>query len=91
MALVRFALGVLIAMGVLVAALPTLVLIDLVSGGTGLGLCPTGLGTCSTSVYTVSELLGLLALAMAAIGGGIALCLRILRNRRIARTIGQGN
>lgn len=87
MAFVRFALGVLIAIGVLVAALPTIVLVDLVAGGTGLGLCPTGLGTCSTSVFTVVELLGILALAMAVVGGGIALCMRTLRNRHTERTV----
>jgi hypothetical protein len=81
MAAVRFLLGVLIAVGILVVSLPAVVLIDLVGGGTGLGLCPTGLGACSTSIYTFSELLLILGVAAALVGGGIAWCLRFLRTR----------
>ena len=78
-AFVRFLLGVLVAIGVLLVALPTVVLVDLVSGGTGLGLCPTGLGTCDTSPYTIAELLLVLGVLGLAVGGGIAWCLRALR------------
>jgi len=81
MAAVRFALGVLITLAVVVVLLPAAVLVDLVSGGTGLGLCPTGLGACSTSMYTFSELLAILCLALAVLGGGIAWCLRFLHTR----------
>lgn len=79
MSFVRFLLGVLVATGVLLLALPAAVLIDLVSGGTGLGLCSNGLGTCSTSVFTISELVVVLGLAGILVGGGIAWCLRTLR------------
>jgi len=90
MSFVRFALGVLITIGVLVVALPAMVLLDLVAGGTGLGLCPTGLGTCSTSIYTISELVIVLGLILAVIGGGIALCARILRTHGDGRSVGLG-
>jgi len=90
MSFVRFALGVLITIGVLVVALPAMVLLDLVSGGTGLGLCPSGLGTCSTSMYTMSELVIILGVILAVIGGGIALCSRILRTRGNGRSVGLG-
>jgi len=90
MSFVRFALGVLITTGVLVVALPAMVLLDLVSGGTGLGLCPSGLGTCSTSMYTMSELVIILGVILAVIGGGIALCARILRTRGNGRSVGLG-
>jgi len=79
MSFVRFLLGVLVAIGVLLLALPAAVLIDLVSGGSGLGLCPNGLGTCSTSVFTFSELIVVLGLAGVVVGGGIAWCVRTLR------------
>lgn len=74
-------LGMLIAVTVVVAALPAVVLVDLVSGGTGLGLCPDGLGRCTTSAFTMFELLILLALALALLGSGIAVCLRLLGSR----------
>jgi hypothetical protein len=80
MAFVRILLGALVAMLVVVVAIPAVALFDLVVGGTGLGLCPTGLGTCTTSVFTVMELLGILALAVAVIGAGIVGCLRLLHH-----------
>lgn len=79
MSFVRFLLGVLVAIGVLLLALPAAVLIDLVSGGSGLGMCPNGLGTCSTSIFTFSELAVVLGVAAMVIGGGIAWCVRTLR------------
>lgn len=79
MAFVRFALGVLIALLAVLAALPAVVLIDLVTGGTGLGLCTDGLSSCSTSIYTVSELLIVLLGLVAIVGAGVALCVRLLR------------
>lgn len=80
MAAVRFVLGMLIAMTVVVVALPAVVLADLVSGGTGLGLCPDGLGRCTTSVFTSMELVIILGVTLAVLGSGIAVCLRILRS-----------
>jgi hypothetical protein len=76
---VRFALGVLIALLALLAALPAVVLIDLVAGGTGLGLCADGLGTCATSMYTMAELFIILFGLVALVSGGVALCVRVLR------------
>ncbi|MGI9642251.1 MAG: hypothetical protein ACR2N9_05665 [Acidimicrobiia bacterium] len=79
MSFVRFLLGVFVAIGVLLLALPAAVLIDLVSGGSGLGMCPNGLGTCSTSIFTFSELAVVLGVAAMVVGGGIAWCVRTLR------------
>ncbi len=79
MAFIRFALGVLIAVTVLVLAIPAVVLVDLVSGGTGLGLCPDGLGTCTTSIFTIAELTVLLSIVLVVLGAGMALCVRLLR------------
>ncbi|MDJ0790277.1 MAG: hypothetical protein QNJ71_00100 [Acidimicrobiia bacterium] len=79
MPFVRFLLGLLVALGVLLLALPAVVLADLVSGGTGLGMCPNGLGTCETSVFTIAELVFILGMAAIVVGGGIAWCVRWLR------------
>ena len=78
MVAVRVLLGVLIAVGAIVLALPAVVLVDLAAGGTGLGLCPEGLGTCETSTFTIAELVVILGIACVVIGGGIAMCLRVL-------------
>lgn len=88
MAFVRFLLGMLIAGTVVVAAIPAVALIDLVSGGTGLGLCPDGLGRCATSPFTLAELMILLGVAMVVLGGGIAICLRILSKDGARRAVG---
>ncbi|MDK1009571.1 MAG: hypothetical protein QGM46_01455 [Actinomycetota bacterium] len=85
MAFVRVLLGGLAAMLVVVVVLPAVVLLDLVVGGTGLGLCPNGLGTCTTSAFTVMELLGILALAATLIGAGVVGCLHVLRRSTPAR------
>ncbi|GMQ93497.1 MAG: hypothetical protein BMS9Abin12_0974 [Acidimicrobiia bacterium] len=79
MTFVRILLGALLGVLVLVVAFPAVVLIDLVSGGTGLGLCREGLGTCSAGVYAGAELLVVLSGIIVVLALFIALCLRILR------------
>ena len=79
MVFIRVLLGALIALLVVIVVIPAVVLLDLVAGGTGLGLCPTGLGTCTTSAFTVMELLVILLGAAAILGGGIVGCLHLLR------------
>jgi hypothetical protein len=78
MVVVRIVLGALIAMLAVVLALPAVVLMDLVIGGTGLGLCVDGLGACDTSLFAVLELMLVFAGASAALGFSIAGCLRFL-------------
>ena len=79
MVFVRLLLGALVALLVVVVAIPAVVLLDLVVGGTGLGLCPAGLGTCTTSAFAVMELLVILVGIAAILGGGIVGCLHLLR------------
>ncbi len=50
-----------------VAAIPLLVLIDLLGDGDGWGLCPTGLGSCRTSYFHGPELLAGLLLVLFAL------------------------
>lgn len=85
MVLVRILMGVLIALGAIVLAIPAVVLVDLISGGSGLGLCPDGLGSCETSMYVIAELVVIFAVALGAIGAGIAGCARLLRRLEAAR------
>lgn len=82
MAFVRLLLGGLIVLLVVIVALPAVVLLDLVVGGTGLGLCPTGLGTCGTSGFALMELFIVLAGAVVVVGGGIVGCLHLLGRTR---------
>ncbi len=49
---------------VAVAAIPLLVTIDLVGGGSGWGLCAKRLGNCRTSYFDGPELAGMLTLAL---------------------------
>lgn len=79
MVFIRLLLGALIALLVVVVAIPALALLDLATGGSGLGLCPTGLGTCETSAFAVMELLIILIGTAAILGGGIVGCLHLLR------------
>lgn len=88
MVAVRLALGMLIAITVVVAALPAAVLVDLVSGGTGFGLCPDGLGRCTTSVFTVAELVIAMGLVLGILGAAIAVCMRMLRRDAERRAVG---
>ncbi|MEN8239877.1 MAG: hypothetical protein ABFR53_11840, partial [Actinomycetota bacterium] len=72
MTLVRIVLGILLALLVVVVAVPGAILVDLVSGGTGMGLCTEGLGTCTTGVFAGAELFAILSVIIAVIGALIA-------------------
>ncbi|MCP3974652.1 MAG: hypothetical protein GY720_09180 [bacterium] len=84
MILIRFLIGVLVAIVVGVALIPLLVLLDLRDGGTGWGLCNDGFGRCNTSYFVGLELLvalmaAILVLVLAI--GGLVKLLRYLRER----------
>jgi uncharacterized membrane protein len=85
MILVRIVLGILLALLVVVVAVPGAILVDLVSGGTGMGLCTEGLGTCTTGAFAGAELLviltGIIAVLVALIAGAVRM-LRWLGKRR---------
>lgn len=87
MTIVRIILGALIALLVVVIAVPAVALLDLVIGGTGLGLCSDGLGACDTSLFTVLELALILVVIVTILGFGIAGCVRALgRSQRRAQS-----
>jgi hypothetical protein len=61
---IRVVIGSLIAAIVAVTLLPMLVLLDLVGGGDGWGLCSGGLTSCHTSYFSGPELAAGLTLGL---------------------------
>lgn len=77
--LIRLGVLVLSAAAVAIAAVPILVLIDLLNGGTGWGLCPAGLGECNNPYTTAAEFAALLTLGLFTAVIGIRLLMRLAR------------
>jgi len=76
---IRLATFVLSAVAILIALVPILVLIDLLDGGTGWGLCPSGLQTCTNPYTTAAEFAVILTLGFLATVMGIRLLMRLAR------------
>ena len=64
MTAIRVVIGALLSAIVAVTLLPMLVLLDLVSGGDGWGMCPDGLASCHTSYFSGPELAAWLTLGL---------------------------
>lgn len=79
--LIRLAVFLLGAVAVVLAAVPILVMVDLLGGGTGYGLCANGLELCDNPYSTAAELAVLLTLALF----GTVLLIRLLM--RLARKL----
>lgn len=77
--IVRIAILVLVAAAVAVAIIPILVLLDLLDGGTGWGLCPGGLEACDLPYTTPLEFGVLLVLALFAVVLAIRLLMKLAR------------
>ncbi len=77
---IRLATFVLSAVAILIAVVPILVLIDLLRGGTGWGLCPGGLEACSNPYTTAAEFAVMLTLGFLATVVGIRLLMRLARH-----------
>ncbi|MFQ5947703.1 MAG: hypothetical protein ACE5KX_02435 [Acidimicrobiia bacterium] len=93
---IRVVIGVIIGAIVLVGLLPMLVLLDLVSGGDGWGLCPSGVGSCHTSYFDGPELAAGLALIMFLLLALLRIAVRTQRmmvsrrdHRPLARSVGR--
>ena len=78
---IRLAVLILAALAVGLAAVPILVLIDLLGGGTGWGLCPGGLELCSKPYTTAAEFAVVLTVGLFL----VVLCIRLLM--RLARRV----
>jgi steroid 5-alpha reductase family enzyme len=80
--LIRLGVVVLTGGAIVIAAIPILVLIDLLDSGTGWGLCPAGLEACDNPYTTGAELAILLTLGFLGCVWGIRLLIRLARRLR---------
>ena len=80
--LVRLGVFVLSAIAIGIALIPILVLIDLLDGGTGWGLCPAGIEACNNPYTTAAEIGILLTLGLFVSVLGIRLLMRLARRMR---------
>ena len=81
MALLFIRLGTLLltALAIGIAMVPILVLIDLLDGGTGWGLCPAGIEACANPYTTAAEFAVILTLGFLASVMGIRILMRLAR------------
>lgn len=77
--LIRIGVLILSAAAVFIAAVPLLVLIDLLAGGTGYGLCSEGIEACAKPYSTWAELAILLTVALGGVVVGIRILVRLAR------------
>lgn len=76
----RILLGILLVLGASILVIPALVLFDLVSGGTGWGLCEAGIDGCDVGYFAGAELAAILLLALFVVVGLAAACARTIRH-----------
>ncbi|HEY6634863.1 MAG TPA: hypothetical protein VI141_04535 [Acidimicrobiia bacterium] len=79
---VRLGVFLLVVAAVAIGIVPILVLIDLLDGGTGWGLCPGGLEICDKPYSTGAELIVVLSIALFLVLAGIRLLMRLARRLR---------
>lgn len=77
--LVKLGVFVLVLVAVGIGVVPILVLIDLLDGGTGYGLCPGGLEACDKPFSTGAEMIIILSLGLFLTVVGIRLLIRLAR------------
>lgn len=75
----RLVVYILIAAAILIALVPLLVLLSLVRGGTGFGLCPGGIGTCRNPYTAAPELSLALTVGLFVIVAVIRVVMRMAR------------
>jgi hypothetical protein len=76
---VRLGVFLLVVLAVAIGVVPILVLIDLLDGGTGYGLCPGGLEFCDKPYSTGAELVIVLTIALFLTVWGIRMLMRLAR------------
>jgi hypothetical protein len=76
---IRIAILLLGVVAVAIATVPLLVLIDLLGGGSGLGICPGGLQQCAKPYSTGAELIIILAIGLFAVVAGIRILAKMAR------------
>ncbi|HSK06060.1 MAG TPA: hypothetical protein VK990_00980 [Acidimicrobiia bacterium] len=80
--LLRLGVVLLSAIAIGIALVPILVLIDLLDGGTGWGLCPNGIEACDNPFTTAAEIGVLLTLGLFLSVFGIRVLMRLARKMR---------
>lgn len=76
---IRIAILLLGVVAVAIATVPLLVLINLLGGGSGFGLCPGGLQECEKPFSTGAEMVVILAVGLFAVVAGIRILARMAR------------
>lgn len=77
--IIRILVFLLSATAVGIAAVPVIVMIDLLGGGTGFGLCPNGLEACEKPFSTGAEFAIVLTIALFLVVVAIRLLMRLAR------------
>lgn len=77
--LLRLLTYILMAAALLIAIVPLLVLLSLVQGGSGFGLCPDGITSCSNPYTAAPELTAGLTIALLVIVAAIRILMRAAR------------
>lgn len=77
--LIRILILLLSATAVGIAAVPVIVMIDLLGGGTGFGLCPNGLEACDKPFSTGAEFAMVLTIALFIVVLAIRLLMKLAR------------
>jgi hypothetical protein len=80
--LIRLGVVLLSATAIGIALVPILVLIDLLDGGTGWGLCPNGLQACDNPFTAAPEFALILTLGLFVAVLGIRLLMKLARRLR---------
>ncbi|HEU4917394.1 MAG TPA: hypothetical protein VFV13_12615 [Acidimicrobiia bacterium] len=80
--LVRLGVFLLSAAAIGIALVPILVLIDLLDGGTGWGLCPQGIEACDNPYTTAAEFGIMLTLGLFVAVLGIRVLMKLARRLR---------
>ena len=77
--IVKLSIFILVILAIAIAVVPILVLIDLLDGGTGWGLCPQGLDACDRPFTTGPEMIVVLTIALFGTVMGIRILVRLSR------------
>jgi hypothetical protein len=75
----RLIVYILIAAAILIAVVPLLVLLNLVQGGSGFGLCPGGISQCRNPYTAAPELTATLTIGLFVVVAAIRVLMRTAR------------
>jgi len=76
---IRVLVLLLSVLAVAIATLPLVILVDLTSGGTGLGVCPDGIESCPRPFTAGAELAIILVIALGIVVAAIRVLMKLAR------------